>query len=416
MFLNCRFFLFLRLSSLVLCASLAQTVRAADWPQMLGPTRNNIAAEDEKPLPKRWPSEGPPIIWQKVLGTGFAGPAVVGEKLIIFHREKDEAVVEALNKADATQLWRFSYPTSYKDSFGFDNGPRATPTVSGGKVFVHGAEGMLHALDLATGKVLWKVDTVKEFGSPQGFFGRACAPLVVGDTVILTPGGDRDKVVTAFDVKDGKVKWSVGEDGASYSSPVLASENVVLCWLRNHLTTISLKDGTILGRELFRPSIEASVSAAIPIKTDHGWFISAAYGVGASFWDVGADGKLNKTWNAQEVLDSHYSTAVYYKGHVYGFDGRQESGQSLVCLDTETHKAAWIGPPTKGGIVLLVKDTLLGLHEDGSLVMVKANPVEMEPLSEAQILRAGHRSYPAYSNGVIYARDGVKMVAVRLAP
>ena len=399
----------------VLSLTVATSLSAADWPQMLGPTRNNVAAESERPLPESFPSSGPTILWQKVLGTGFAGPAVVGDKVIVFHREKEEAVVEALAKTDATVKWRFAYRTNYKDNFGFDNGPRSTPTVADGKVFVHGAEGMLHALDLETGKLLWKVDTVKDFGSPQGFFGRACSPLVVGDVVILTPGGDNGKAVAAFDVKDGSVKWTAGEDEASYSSPVLASENVLLCWLRRQLVTIKLSDGKILGSEMFRPKIEASVSAAIPIKTDHGWFISAGYGVGGSLWDVGEDGALKKTWNEENRLDSHYSTAVFYQGHLYGFDGRQETGQSLTCFSTEKKKTMWAGPSTAAGTVLLVKDRLLALHESGELVILKAQPGEMETLCTAQILRAGHRSYPAYSDGILYARDGAKMVAVKLA-
>lgn len=404
-----------RYSVAALCLFSSLAASAADWSQFLGPTRNNIAGDDEKPLPRRFPPAGPPLLWQKVLGSGFAGPAVVGEKVIIFYREKNEAVVEALNKNDGSTLWRFAYATDYKDRFGFDNGPRATPTVADGKVFVHGAEGMVHALDLATGKMLWKVDTVKDFGSPQGFFGRACAPLVVGDLMYLTPGGDKGKVVVAFNVKDGSVKWSTGEDGASYSSPVMASDNVLVCWLRNHLTTFNPKDGTILGEELFRPSEEASVSAAVPIKTDKGWFITACYGVGSSLWDIGADGKLTKTWNEQDRIDAHYATPVYYKGHVYGYDGRQETGQALCCLDLETKSVIWESGRQKGGTVMLVKDKLLTVTEDGELWIVNANPNEFEQTAIAQILRAGHRSYPAYSNGVLYARDGVKLVAIQLA-
>ncbi|MDB6140771.1 MAG: hypothetical protein JWO94_3843 [Verrucomicrobiaceae bacterium] len=404
----------IRHSAAALCLLSSAALPAADWPQFLGPGRNNIAGDDEKPLPAQLPPEGPPVLWEKKLGTGFAGPAVVGGKVIIFHREGDEAVVEAVDRNKGGRLWKFSYVTNYKDRFGFDNGPRATPTVSGGRVFVHGAEGMLHALDLESGALLWKVDTVKDFGSPQGFFGRACAPLVVGDLVYLTPGGDKGKVVVAFNVKDGSVKWSTGEDGASYSSPVMASEKVLVCWLRNHLTTFDARDGTILDEKLFRPSEEASVSSAVPIKTDKGWFISACYGVGSSLWDIGADGKLKMTWHEDNRIDSHYATPVYYQQHVYGYDGRQETGQALCCLSTDTKEVLWESPRLKGGMVVLVKDRVIAVNEGGELWIVKADPSEFDQPGLVQILRAGHRSYPAYSNGVLYARDGQKMVAVQL--
>jgi len=402
-------------SAAALCLFLPITLPAADWPQFLGPARNNIAGEDEKPLPASFPSQGPTVLWQKPLGTGFAGPAVVSGKVIVFHRQKDEAVVEAVDAATGQSLWRFSYTTPYRDNFGFDNGPRATPTVAGGKVFVHGAEGMVHALDLATGKLLWKVDTVKDFGSPQGYFGRACAPLVVGNAVIVTPGGGAGKAVVALNADDGSVKWSAGDDEASYSSPVLASDNVLVCWLRNNLTTFNLVDGKVLATEHYRPAEEASVSSAVPIKTDHGWFITAEYGVGASLWDIGADGKLSKTWSGDGLLDAHYATPVFGNGHLFGFTGRQERGQSLCCLSTDTHKVTWESPRAKGGMLLRVKDRLLAVTESGELWIVSAKPGEFDQTDVAQILRAGHRSCPAYSNGVLYARDGEKLVAVQLA-
>ncbi len=392
----------------------ASVLPAADWPQFLGPTRSNIAGEDEKALPAEFPSSGPPVLWEKKLGSGFAGPAAVGGKVIVFHRERNEAVVEALDKADGKSLWRFAYPTNYRDSFGFDNGPRATPTVAGGKVFVHGAEGLVHALDLETGKLLWKVDTVKAFGSPQGYFGRACAPLVEGGLVIVTPGGGSGRAVVALDVADGAVKWASGDDEASYSSPVMVSDSVLLCWLRNNLTTFNLKDGKVLASEPFRPAEEASVSSAVPVKTDHGWFVTGEYGVGSSLWDIGADGKLNMTWREHERVDSHYATPVYYKGHVYGYDGRQEMGQALCCFNTESHQIDWQSSRQKGGMVLLVKDKVLTVTENGELWVVNANPKAFEHPGVFQILRSGHRSAPAYSDGVLYARDGEKLVALRM--
>jgi outer membrane protein assembly factor BamB len=187
-----------------------------------------------------------------------------------------------------------------------------------------------------------------------------------------------------------------------------------LCWLRNNLTTLTLKDGKLLTTEHFRPDMEASVSAATPIKTDHGWFISAGYGVGASLWDVGSEGSLKKTWSADGAMDCHYATPVYREGHVYGFDGRQESGMTLRCIDTATGKPAWDSPRVKGGTLMLVQDKLLVVTESGELWIVRATPEKFEQLAAVQIMRAGHRSYPAYSNGVLYARDAEKTVAIRL--
>jgi outer membrane protein assembly factor BamB len=353
------------------------------------------------------------VLWQRPLGTGFAGPAVVGDRVIIFHREKDEAVVECLARATGEPQWRYTYTTEYVDRFGFVNGPRATPTVADGCVYTHGADGKVHALDLATGKLRWTVDTATAQGSPQGFFGRACAPLVVGGKVIITTGGP--KAVVAFDAQQGSVAWASGEDEASYASPLLASPDTLLCWLRNNLTTFAVKDGRQLAAEHFRPDMEASVSAATPVKTDRGWFISAGYDVGASLWDVSAEGTLKKTWSGSDLMDCHYATPVYRDSHIYGFHGRQEGGMTLRCLDLASGKVAWESGRVKGGTLMLVQDKLLVTTEDGELWIVKATPAKYEQLAAVQILRAGHRSYPAYSDGVLYARDAEKLVALRLA-
>lgn len=400
--------------SLISLFVFASCTFAADWPQFLGPTRSNVAAADERSLPDSFPSTGPEVLWEKPLGDGYAGPSVSQGKVVVFHREGSKVKVEALDTLTGAVLWSSEQATDYRDSFGMDEGPRATPTVSDGKVFAHGADGVLYALDLKSGKKLWQVDTAKEFGSEQGFFGRACAPLVVRDTVVLTPGGAGGKAVAAFSIGDGSLKWAAGDDEASYASPVMAFDEVLVCWLRNHLTTLNPINGKVLSREFLRPEIEASVSAATPIKTDRGWFVSAEYDVGASLWDIGADGSLNKTWDSAGTLNCHYATPVYFDGHVYGFDGRQESGMTLRCVSTDKGEVKWESPRVRGGTVMLVKDKLLVVTEDGEAWIVRASANSFDQIATAQVTRAGHRSYPAYANGVLYARDGQKLVAVQL--
>lgn len=397
--------------TLFLLCFVVASAHAADWPQFLGPARDGKAAESEKALADKFDGE-PKKLWQHDVGTGQAGPAVADGKVIITHRVGSMVQIEALSAEDGHVLWQFSYEATYRDSFGMDNGPRAVPSMSGGAVYVHGAEGMLHALSLADGKLLWKADTVAQFQSGQGFFGRACAPLVVDGKVIITPGGS--KAVVAFDAKDGSVKWASGEDEASYSSPVLSSSQVLACWLRNNLMTFDVLTGKELGKERFRPAIDASVSAATPVKTDKGWFVSAEYDVGASLWDIGEDGRLNKSWSGDDAISCHYSTPVFHDGAVFGFDGRQERGQTLRCWSTADKKVKWESPRTHGGTVLLVKDKLVVVTEEGELWIVRANPEKFDALLTAQILRAGHRSYAAFSNGVLFARDGQKLVAVRI--
>src|SRR5216117_2727683 len=194
---------------------------SSDWPQFLGPTRNGVYAGAD--LAESWPKEGPPVVWRTKAGQGFSGPAVSGGSLILFHRTGDKEAVECLETGTGKLLWRFDYPTAYRDDFGFDEGPRATPTIAQGKVFTFGAEGLLHCLDFASGRKLWSVNTKSDFQAPKGFFGIACSPLVESNAVLLNIGGAKGAGVVAFDTVTGKPLWRSGDDEASYSSPVAAT-------------------------------------------------------------------------------------------------------------------------------------------------------------------------------------------------
>jgi len=407
-------------------ALLATSLSAADWPQFLGPNRDGAAADTEAAI--HVPSSDPKILWKAPLGTGFAGPAVAEDKVLIFHRVNDEARLDALDPASGKVIWSFNYTTSYVDSFGFDNGPRATPTVGNGKVFIHGAEGMIHAIDLQTGKKLWSVDTVKEFQSEQGYFGRASAPVIGPDgLLIVSIGGHNAKGAAgliALHEKDGSLAWQTLDDEASYSSPVVIpgkTDSRVYAWMRNHLAVCDASTGRTLFATRLRSSMDASVNAATPIWCSADtFFTSACYGVGGTLWKISTSAdksqtsSLKKIWSKENALDCHYSTPVFYKDYLYGFHGRQEQGQTLRCIRASDGKVMWESPRVPGGALLRVKDTLAAVTEGGELWLIKATPDKFDQLASSQILRAGHRSFPAFSGGVLYARDGGSLVAVDL--
>jgi outer membrane protein assembly factor BamB len=388
---------------------LALSIHAADWPQFLGPTRDLAAAADEKPLSDAEPT----ALWKHAVGSGQGGPAIAQGRVVIAHRVANELIIEALDLRTGAVQWKQSRPTAYRDDFGMDNGPRAVPAIAADRVFVHGADGRLDALSLTDGKLLWSVETAA-LGSPQGYFGRACSPLIIGDQVVITPGAPGGNAVAAFEVITGKLGWNCGDDEASYASPVMAGGDLMLCWLRDHLTSIDVKAARVLHRERFRPAIDASVSAATPIRTDQGWFVTAEYDVGAALWELASDGTLKKSWSGGDAISAHYATPLYHDGHVYGFDGRQERGMTLRCWSTATREVKWESPRVTGGTLLRVADRLAVVTEGGELWIIKASPTGYEVLRSAQIMRAGHRSYAAYSDGVLCVRDGEHLHAVKV--
>ena len=350
-------------------AALAATVvtqAANDWPQYLGPSRNGIYAGPA--LADTWGANGPKVVWRKQVGQGFAGPAVVGNRVILFHRVGNEEVLESLDAATGNSMWRYAYPTRYRDDFGFDEGPRAVPVVADGVIYTFGAEGQLHAVDLAKGTRLWSEDTMKRFGVPKGFFGAAGSPLVEGGRVIANVGGDKAGIV-AFEAKTGKVLWTATDDDASYSSGVAATiggRRLGVFLTRDSLVGLDPASGMVQFQRRWRARIAASVNAATPIIVGDEIFVSAQYGPGAGVLRVNGS-QLTDVWTSDDVLSNHYATSVFYNGYLYGFHGRQEFGPSFRAVEFQTGTVKWSQEQFRAGSVLLAGDRLLITREGGEL-------------------------------------------------
>lgn len=324
--------------AVLLCVVMCGRLRAAqDWPQVLGPGRNGI--DTGAPIVPSFPRTGPPLIWKGDVGAGFAGPAVSAARLILFHRVNNRETVGALDALTGKTIWTFDHPTSYRDDFGFDEGPRAVPVITGGRVFAHGADGWLHGLDFATGRKLWAVDTRRVFDAPKGYFGVAMSPLVEGDRVMVNVGGKTGGIV-AFDAATGKTPWTSTTDEASYSAPVIADIaglRTAVFFTRAGLAALDPANGSVRYQFRWRARMAASVSAAAPIVIKDQVFLSASYGTGAILLQV-ANNAVKPVWSGDESMSNHYSTSVYRDGYLYGFEGRQEFGQSLRCVELATGK------------------------------------------------------------------------------
>jgi len=389
---------------------------ASDWPQILGPDRNGAYTGTD--LAATWPAGGPKTIWKMQIGDGFSGPAVADGKVILFHRIGNNEVVQALDAESGRPLWKHEYPTAYRDDFGFDPGPRAVPTVAGGTVFTYGADGMLSALELATGAKRWQRDCKADFGAAKGFFGRACSPLVEEGLVILNIGGSGDSAFVAFDTAKGATRWKSLPDEPGYSSPVAATldgRRTVVAVSRSQFAVLDAVTGKAIATMPFSPPVSASVTGALPLVSGGEMFVSAAYDLGARLLRV--DGRSFATvWQGDGQLSLQYSSAVLRNGFLYGLHGRHDfpGGTELRCVEWATGNVRWSKPGLSGANVLLAGDSLLVLTEKGELIRAEAKPDGYRELARAQILGLGTRAYPALANGRFYARDKRQLVCIEL--
>ncbi len=392
---------------------LGGTAFAADWPDFRGPHRDGVSTET---LAAKWPAEGPPVLWEREIGAGFANPVVANGRVIIFHRRGGEEIVEALDAESGKPVWRYAYATAYHDDFGFDEGPRASPVVAGGQVYTYGAQGTLTCLSFATGKKIWQLQAREQFASPKGFFGVATTPLVEGQRLFLNVGGPEGAGIVAFDKDTGKVLWKATDDEASYSSPVMASfggKSQVVFFTREGLVLLDPASGEILYQKRWRARSHASVNAAMPVIAGDLLIATASYGTGAVAlrWN-GAS--FDEVWSGEDRLTAHYATPVLHQGTLYGFDGRQEYGQAFRAIDAASGKVLWTEDGFGAGTVLLAGDQLVILREKGELVIAPASRDGLKPTARAQVLPTTVRAYPALADGKLYARDLKTLVCLKL--
>jgi outer membrane protein assembly factor BamB len=388
---------------------------AGDWPQFLGPTRDGVYTGSD--IAPAWPSAGPPVVWKKDVGEGFAGPVVAGGKLILFHRLQGREIIECLDAATGKNVWSLEYPTAYRDDFGFDEGPRSAPVIAGGVVYAFGAEGVLTAVDFATGKKLWQVAAHQKFRSPKGWFGSAGSPLVESGKVLVNVGAP-DAGIVAFDAATGNVAWKATSDEASYSSPTVATiggARHALFLTRSELVDLDPANGQIRFTMPFRSRSSASVTAATPLVIGNLVFVSASYGVGAALLEVNGS-QFKKIWANDDSMSNHYSTCVFKDGFLYGFHGRQEEGQELHAIELKTGKIMWSKERFGAGTVTLAGTRLLVVRENGELAIAPVSPKEFRPSESARILGGVIRAYPAIADGRLYVRNEHTLICVRLTP
>jgi len=390
-------------------------LRAADWPQFLGPARDGTTPE-RVALP--WPEAGPRRLWRLDAGAGFAGPVISGDQAVLFAREGDADTVTSVEARTGKVLWTQRQPSTFSDDMGSGDGPRSTPCIADGRVFTWGADGHLWARNLKDGRRLWDVDARGQFQADPGFFGFACSPLVIGNQVLLSVGGRDGAGLVAWDAGSGKLLWKRTDQEAGYASPVPAvggPDGLALFFNREGLVGIATPSGDEQFRFPWRSRMSASVNAASPVVLGEEIFLTASYGTGAVL--LRRQGRsLTKVWSGDDSLSAHFATPVLHQGHLYGFHGRQERGAELRCIEWATGKVVWRDENLGPGSVALAATDLVILLEAGELLVAPATPDGFRPAARTQILGRGARAPLAVAGGALFARDTRHWVSLDIRP
>jgi outer membrane protein assembly factor BamB len=441
---------------------LSKAAKTSDWPRVLGPTDDAISPETS--LMKKWVAGEPKAVWEVAMGEGYNSPAISSEHCVIFHALEGKETIECLHRETGKRFWLHDYAVTYQDRYGFSNGPRGSPVIAEGIVVTFGVTAELRALDLKTGKLLWKHDLKTEMHVPQDFFGAGGTPLILDGRVIVNVGGKKSAIdesvgmrerkerlaeagvsVAAFDLKSGDIVWKVEDAwGASYASPIpakLHGQKKVLIYAGGEsdpatggLMCIDPTSGKLHSKFAWRDDeyIQAIGTSPVVIPEKNRAFITTAYPKGRPLGGVMVEYDANfqpkEVWKSSK-LGVHWMNPVYHDGHLYAIDGETEPKSRLVCVNAETGAEVWEqkiewedaefsqqtgrSNPTRLSILrasLIQADgAFLCLGEIGSLHWLDLSPAGAKVIAQAQPFYALNTwSLPALSHGLLYVRQQQK--------
>lgn len=412
-------------------------VCAADWPEWRGAGRQGNWTESG--VIDRIPPAGLKVKWRVPMQAGYSGPAVAsGRVFLLDHTPGVTERAVCLDEQTGKTLWTRDWPADYR-GLDYANGPRATPTVDGNRVYVLGAKGMLKALRVKDGSEIWSVDFVKDFGTTVPGWGMSSAPLVAGSKLIAIVGGKGNAKVVAFDKLTGKVAWralSGDESEPGYSQPILIQHGrpQVVVWHAGALESLDPETGALLWSQPFRVTMNTPI--ATPAWSAPHLLVSGFFD-GARMMELSAAGGAKLAWASQagneiksDKLHALMSQPLIEGDYIYGIC----SYGQLRCLRRSTGERVWetqavTVEKTRNVTAWLIRhrDRVFLFNDRGELILAKLSPEGYAERGRVKIIEptsppGGRRelgavvwSHPAFANRHMVARNDREVIRVSLA-
>ena len=393
-----------------LAAPAAPAATAAEWPGFRGTNRDSVVRNIR--INTDWTAAPPVEMWRRPVGPGWSSFSVRGDVLYTQEQRGEDEIVAAYKVSTGEPVWRHRDAIRFYESNG-GAGPRATPTIHNGRVYSHGATGMLNALDANTGRVIWAHNTSTDTAREVPMWGISSSPLIVDNQVIVSAYG----TLVAYELATGKLRWIGPQHGGSYSSPQLVTiDGVAQVVILSAPGAVSVNPSD--GQLLWEHKWEGGAIVQPAVTADGDILINAMSGMGGTgtrrlvIKHSGADWTPEERWTSNG-LKPYFNDMVVHKGHAFGFDGA-----ILSCIDLADGKRKWKGGRYGNGQMLLLadQDVLLVLSEDGELALVSATPDQYREIAKFPALNAKTWNHPVIVGNVLLIRNGEEMAAFRLSP
>jgi outer membrane protein assembly factor BamB len=401
-------------TSLLTLAIVSLTAGAADWPQWRGPQRDGVS--EETGLLQKWPEGGPKLLWRiQGLGGGYSTPSVVEDRLYLLNNEgMEKEFVRALRTQDGGEIWSTQIGKVGPNTGPQYPGARTTPTVDGDVLYALGSDGDLACLAVADGNVRWQKNLRVEFGGKPGKWAYAESPLIDGDVLVCTPGGNQATIV-ALNKSSGEVIWKSavpGGDEAAYASVIVVETGGLkqyVQFLQNGVVGVDAGSGRFLWR-YERTAQGSPANIPTPVAFEN-LVYSAAGRSGGGLVRLAVSQKevdAEQVYFTQE-LPTAIGGSVRIGDLMYG-----TNGGGLVCAEFATGDVKW-QDRSIGAASVVFADGLLFLHgENGEVALVEATPEEYrekgrftppERPAAAERSRSKAWAYPALADGRLYIHD-----------
>jgi outer membrane protein assembly factor BamB len=383
---------------LTLASAAAAQVAAGDWPQWRGPNRDGISKESG--LLKQWAPEGPPLVWKASgAGDGYSSFAVAGGRIYTMGLRGTREYVIAFDVATGKEVWATPHGSAFRNDRG--DGPRGTPTVDGATLYALGGNGDLSAMDAKSGRVIWTMNVLDKFGGSNITWGISESPLVIGEKILVNPGGPGASIV-ALNKKDGSLIWKSQSDRSGYSSAIpvkVGDMTQVVFFTHQRAIGLDLKDGKLLWE--YDRAANNVANVATPVVRGNRVFISSDYGTGAGLVEIKADGKAQEVYFTKDMRN-HHSSSILIGDHLYGF-----SSGILTAMRFDTGEVAWKDRSVGKGSLVYADGNLYALSENGVVGLIEATP---EGYREKGRFRITQNSLPTWTHPVVaggrlYLRD-----------
>jgi outer membrane protein assembly factor BamB len=415
------------LSSLTLILLGTTQLIAIDWNQYHGRRSDNKT--DELITSTNWLKKSAAQKWKVKTPLGFSSFSCEGTKAFTLVAQEDEdglmrEVCIALDTRSGNRLWetwlcRMDYKSGGGNSGAPNNsggdGPRSTPSVFNGKVWVYDSDMNLYCIDAKDGNILWDVSVLKEHAGRNIKWKNSSAPLIEGNQVIVYGGGPGQSLL-AFNRENGELTWKKADETATHATPIATTIHgvrQVIFFCTSGLVSVEPETGV----ELWRQSFPFKVStAASPVVAGDLVYCSAGYGVGAGLYRISKNGSRfssTEVWRKKNDMFNHWSTPIYHEGHLYGmFSFKKYGNGPLQCIELETGKTKWSKDGYGPGNVILSGDKLIALSDNGELSVVNATPSKYMELARRKVLSGKCWSTPILSNGLVLARSTEEAVCI----